>query len=150
MAIQAEFLDGRVEDEELAPQVQVGVPLVGTRHSSSGQALQSASHDLRPPRRPSIRHRDLLDHPRVLRAPGLTPRRRRPADDHWEDPPRFTPVDPTRGDGGGSRIHDDLGSDLVELRDVLPLMLLLATFRLHRSAYAVLDVLVDVVARSVQ
>lgn len=94
MTIQAELLDGRVEDEELAPQVQVGGPLVGTRHSSGGQALQSASQDLRPPRRPSTRHRDLLDHPRVLRAPGLTPRRRRLANDHWEDSPRFTPVDP--------------------------------------------------------
>lgn len=50
------------------------------------------------------------------------------------------------GDGGGSDAYDDLGSNLVELRDV---MLLLAMFRLYRSTYVVLDTVV-VVAQSIQ
>lgn len=44
--IQTELLGGCVEDEKLAPQVHVGVPLVRTWHPRGGQALQFASHDL--------------------------------------------------------------------------------------------------------
>lgn len=50
------------------------------------------------------------------------------------------------GDGGGSDAYDDLGGNLVELRDV---MLLLAMFRLYRSTYVVLDTVV-VVAQSMK
>lgn len=148
-AVQAELLGGRVEDEELAPQVQIGGPVARMWHPRGGQPLQSASHDLplslaiNPP-------------PRPAGSPS------RPASDRTDFAKTATserslggsstiyPRRSNKGDGGGNDAYNDLGSDLVELRDdVLPLMLLLAMFRLQRSAYVVLDIIV-VVARSIQ
>lgn len=134
---QAEPLGGCVEDEEFAPQVQVGEPLVRTWHP-------------RGPLRPTTRHRDLLDHPRILQAAGLTSRTTS-GRSHWKVrhdlPPRR----------GWWRwwwwwwqcIRRPWQRPRRVAWRAASTVLLLAMFRLYRSTYVVLDTVVAV-ARSIQ